>query len=66
MRAAVNESVAKALAMPQELDPGSDLGLKLVEFSDECRDLFRWDLWGQYSRTWTYEDENGIKLRIVM
>jgi exosortase len=61
MQTAVHESITKALAMSEELDPGKELGLKLVKFSDARRELFRWDLWGQYSRTWFYEDESGIE-----
>jgi hypothetical protein len=38
---------------------------KLVRFSSDRRsDLFRWDNWGQYSRTYELEDNDGIRYQV--
>lgn len=57
----IRRALRQALDMNAETPIVPDSGWKLVRFSSDRREeLFRWDNWGQYSRTYELQDADGF------
>ena len=60
----IQKAMRNALALNENAAISPD-GWELVSFSSDRRsDLFRWDNWGQYSRTFELKDQDGFTYQL--
>jgi exosortase len=57
LQAAIRSAKSRAIELNKEFDPLAGQGLRLVEFRPDERKKF--DAWGEFSRSFEYEDADG-------
>jgi exosortase len=63
-QANINQALKRALDLDQDapISPGEDW--EVLNFSSDRREIFRWDNWGQYSRTYNLRDQDGYTYQL--
>jgi exosortase/archaeosortase family protein len=60
----VDRALDRALELSGTFVVDNQMGLEFKEFSSDRREIFRWDDWGQHSRTYSYADAEGAVYQV--